>query len=47
MNGDSSLHQREGGWGVVKGVKGDIRMVTDKNQNAGGEHDYVYSEMDK
>ena len=33
-----------GGQGRAKGVKGNIRMVTDKNYTIGGEHDAVYTE---
>ena len=38
--------RREGGWGWVKGVKGHIRMVMDKNWTVGGEHNAVYTETE-
>lgn len=33
----------EGGEGMVKGVQGHIRMVTDENWTIGVEHDAVYT----
>ena len=33
------------GW-KAKGIKGHIRMVMDKNQTIGGEHNVVYTETD-
>ena len=38
----------EGEWGGwAKGIKGNICMVMDKNWTTGGEHNQVYSGIDK
>ena len=37
----------EGGWEWEKGVQVHMRTVMDKNQTTGGEHEEVYSGIDK